>query len=145
MTSEQSLESYADLSNAINCLGVFQAAPNRLAFKSIYRVLHYLHNYPNIPLVYPQEPFTANTTFTCHTSKGDVCDSIKIPHCYCGHVDVSFCVVPYLSCNLYDVIVSENDFRWSDTIRIRIIVDLSIDQTLHTFILYTCYFSLRLN
>ena len=79
-----------DLSNAINRLGVFQAAPNRLAYQSIYRVLHYLFHHPNVPLIYPRVPFTAESVFTCHTSTGELCDSIKIPHCYCGHVDISF-------------------------------------------------------
>ena len=79
-----------DLANAVNRLGVFQAAPNRLAFKSIYRVLLYLRTHPNVPLVYPRTPFTKHTTLVVHSNKGQPHDSIKIPHCLCCHVDISF-------------------------------------------------------
>jgi len=82
-----------DLSNAINRLGVFQCAPNRLAYMSIYRVLQYLFNHPNVPLIYPKQNFSSDTALTVHSSKGSVIDSLKIPHCLCGHVDISF--APY--------------------------------------------------
>ena len=79
-----------DLSNAINRLGVFQAAPNRLAFQSVYRVLQYLKNHPNVPLVYPKRKFHRHTRLTIHSSTGKETDSLDIPHCLCGHVDISF-------------------------------------------------------
>jgi len=82
-----------DLSNAINRLGVFQCAPNRLAYMSIYRVLQYLFNHPNVPLMYPKQNFSSETALTVHSSKGSILDSLKIPHCLCGHVDISF--APY--------------------------------------------------
>ena len=82
-----------DLSNAINRLGVFQSAPNRLAYMSIYRVLQYLFTHPNVPLVYPRQEFSSDTVLTVHSSKGSILDSLKIPHCLCGHVDISF--APY--------------------------------------------------
>ena len=79
-----------DLSNAVNRLGVFQSAPNELAFKSIYKTLQYLHTHPNVPLVFPRENFQAESIFQCHSTAGRLIDSIKIPHCYCCHVDMSF-------------------------------------------------------
>ena len=79
-----------DLSNAINRLGIFQVAPNKLAFQSIYRVLQYLHTHPNVPLVYPRQAFNASSCLQVYSSKGDLVDSLKIPHCLCGHVDISF-------------------------------------------------------
>jgi len=82
-----------DISNAINRLGVFQAAPNRLAYESIYRVLQYLKTHPNVPLVYPRQPFTSSTNLKVHSSTGSLVDSLKLPHCLCGHVDISF--APY--------------------------------------------------
>lgn len=79
-----------DIANAINRLGVFQAAPNRLAFKSVYRILQYLKTHPNVPLVYPKQPFTSSTTFRVYSSSGDEVERISVPHCLCGHVDISF-------------------------------------------------------
>jgi len=79
-----------DLSNAINRLGIFQAAPNRLAYASIYRVLQYLRTHPNVPLVYPRQPFTSSTSLKVHSSTGKLIESLSIPHCLCGHVDISF-------------------------------------------------------
>jgi len=79
-----------DLSNAINRLGVFQAAPNRLAFESIYRVIQYLRTHPHVSLVYPRLPFTSSTTLQVHSSSGKFVDSLRIPHCLCGHMDISF-------------------------------------------------------
>jgi len=82
-----------DISNAINRLGVFQAGPNRLAYASIYRVLQYLKTHPHVPLVYPRQPFTSSTQLQVHSSTGALVDSLKLPHCLCGHVDISF--APY--------------------------------------------------
>lgn len=78
-----------DLVNAINRLGVFQADPNKLAFKFIFRILQYLKTHPNVPLVYPKQSFNSSTTFQVYTSKGKESESISIPHCLCGHVDIS--------------------------------------------------------
>jgi len=82
-----------DLANAVNRLGVFQAAPNKLAFESIYRVLQYLFTHPNVPLVYPRQSFQASSSLKVYSSTGELTDSIKVPHCLCGHVDISF--APY--------------------------------------------------
>ena len=79
-----------DLSNAINRLGVFQVSPNRLAFQCLYRILYYLKTHINVPLMYPPTPFTESSSFTCYSSRGDITDSLCIPHCLCGHVDISF-------------------------------------------------------
>ena len=78
------------LANVVNRLGVFQAGPNRLAYKCIYRVLHYLNTHPNVPLVYPKQMFTDNTTLKVYSSTGSITDSLAIPHCLSGHVDISF-------------------------------------------------------
>ena len=82
-----------DLANAVNRLGVFQAAPNKLAFQSIYRVLQYLFTHPNVPLVYPRQSFQSSSSLQVHSSSGDLTGSLKVPHCLCGHVDISF--APY--------------------------------------------------
>ena len=79
-----------DLSNAVNRLGVFQATPNRLAFKSIYRVLQDLRTHPNVPLMYPKKQFTSSTLFSVYSSQGDTASQLRIPHCLCGHADISF-------------------------------------------------------
>jgi len=79
-----------DLANAVNRLGVFQVAPNRLAFTCVRRVLQYLKTHPNVPLVYPRTPFSLDTTLVVHSSNGSPSDAIKIHHCLCCHVDISF-------------------------------------------------------
>ena len=79
-----------DLANAINRLGVFQSAPNKLAFESILRVLKYLHTYPNCPLMYSRDPFSAESTFQSHFHKTKPNEGLSVPHCLCGHVDSSF-------------------------------------------------------
>jgi len=53
-----------DIANSINRLGVFQAVPNRLAFKSVYRTLQYLKTHPDVPLLYPKQTFNSSTTFS---------------------------------------------------------------------------------
>ena len=56
-----------EIANAKNRLGVFQAAPNRLAFKSVYHILQYLKTHQNVPLVYPKQSFNSSTTFRVYT------------------------------------------------------------------------------
>lgn len=79
-----------DLANTINRLGVFQAGPNKLAYKCVFRVLQYLKTHPNVPLVYPKRLFNESTKLMVHSSSGELVDSLSIPHCLCGHVDISF-------------------------------------------------------
>lgn len=88
-----SSSSRPDLSNAINRLGIFQAGPNRLAFESLYRCVCYLRTHPNVPLMYSRRPFTKESTFQSHFSKSKPGNSLRVPHCLCGHVDSSF--APY--------------------------------------------------
>jgi len=70
-------------------LGVFQAAPNKLAFASIYRVIQYLFTHPNVPLVYPRQSFNSSSSLKVHSSNGDLANNLKVPHCYSvgGHVE----------------------------------------------------------
>ena len=79
-----------DLANAINRLGVFQAAPCKLGFEAIFRVLKYLKTHTNCPLMYSRDPFSVDSTFQSHFHKTKPNEGLSVPHCLCGHVDSSF-------------------------------------------------------
>lgn len=80
-----------DLANAINRLGVFQTAPTELGFWALRRILQYLRCLPNIPLFYPRG--TGKETSVFHSqvflNNGEE-DKLIVPHCLCGHADISF-------------------------------------------------------
>ena len=51
------------LCNAVSCLRLFQAAPSKLGFESLHRIMMYLQKHPNVPLFYPNKPFTSTSMF----------------------------------------------------------------------------------
>jgi hypothetical protein len=79
-----------DICNAMSRLGVFQAAPSKLGFDSLHRLMMYLKTHPNVPLFYPNKPLTSTSMFETFTSKGDIKHRLAVPHCLCSHVDSSF-------------------------------------------------------
>jgi hypothetical protein len=55
--------SLPDLCNAMSRLGFFQAAPSKLGFESLHRLMMYLKTYPNVPFFYPNKPLTSTLMF----------------------------------------------------------------------------------
>lgn len=91
----------SDIANALNRLGVFQAAPTEIGFYSLRRVLYYLKTFPNIPLVYPRHQENGSSTFYSGIYIDDKTeDTLVIPHGFTGHGDSSF--APFL-CNRHSV------------------------------------------
>ena len=80
-------ENCLGFSNAMNRIGVFQAAPSWLGFESIKRVSCYPWSHPNVPLFYLAEPFTAKTLFQSYKSQSNPDHCLVVPHCLCLHLD----------------------------------------------------------
>ena len=74
----------------MSCLGVFQAAPSKLGFESLNRIMMYHNTNPKVTLFYPNKTLTSTTLFETLTSNGDSKHRLVVPHFLCYHVDLSF-------------------------------------------------------
>ena len=79
-----------DFSNAMNRMGVFQAAPSQLGFEIINRVYCYLWSHPNVPLFYPTKPLTAESLFQSYKSQSKPDHCLVVPQCLFLQLDSIF-------------------------------------------------------
>lgn len=78
-----------DIANALHRLGVFQAAPTLLGFQGLRKILDYLKTHPNMPIFYPAVSKDTTSTYHSGVFHDDKEDTLIVPHCLCGHKDVS--------------------------------------------------------